>query len=122
MDNGRGEVSSSFYRYLEATAGCYLRTVVRYERRSWAEVYRREDLANEETVADRAVTRKCRAAGESATDGHRCTVQVYDEAVLLDFPISGSRGVLVSLDPGAARDLGSFVDRCESRLAPTRTT
>lgn len=122
MATASGDVPASFYRFLDVTAGDYLRAVVRYERRSWAEVYRREDVGDE-TVAERAVTRKCRRGPVDAdADDPRCTVQVFDEAVLLDFPLSRRRGVLVSLDPNAARDLGSFVERCESRLTKAGET
>lgn len=44
------------------------------------------------------------------------TVRLFDEAILLHFPVGNDRGIVVSLEPETACDLNTFIGECEKRI------
>ncbi|NHX35149.1 MULTISPECIES: hypothetical protein [Halolamina] len=104
--------------YLERRAGSYLRTVAVYDEESWEIVYLRDDL---DRRSARQQTEKIYGgvktglgpSGLSDEIGERyATLQVRDDAVLLNMPWNGSEGAFVDLEPGAASQLTGFIDEC----------
>jgi hypothetical protein len=44
------------------------------------------------------------------------TVRVFDDAIILHFPVAANQGVVVSLEPDAARQLTTFINRCQQQI------
>jgi hypothetical protein len=40
------------------------------------------------------------------------TIRLFDDATLLHFPRGSRKGLVVTLEPGAARDLTTFTSQC----------
>lgn len=110
--------------YLREEAGSALRVVIWYTADDFGGLYVRDDL-DREAVVDRARYLSERLTiGPDPLDGspmeslgeERAMVQVREEAVIIRFPVTADRGLVVSLDVEAARDLHEFVTECTSRL------
>lgn len=104
--------------YLERRAGSYLRAVAVYDEESWEITYLRNDLDRQSA---RQQTEKIHGGVKTGlgpsglTDeiGERyATLQVRDDAVLLNMPWNESEGAFVALEPGAASQLTGFLDEC----------
>lgn len=110
---------SELVRFLKHEAGEYLRGVVRHHRGSMDMLYLRSDIREYrlQSQVDRMLTRiqpESHTAEEKAFpfgDLH-ATVRLFDDATIIHLPTGSRRGIVVSLDPGAARDLASFASRC----------
>ena len=110
-------------RLLRERTGEALRGVISYDADDIDVLYVREDLATGELrEALPEGIRRLRERGPIvpetyATFGdYRATTEVYDGAVLLDFPTAERAGVLVTLNPDAATQLSEFVSRCSAVL------
>lgn len=104
--------------YLERRAGSYLREVAVYDENAWEITYLREDLdkqmARERTEAIYGgIKAGLGPQGLEDQIGERyATLQVRDEAVLLNLPWNSSEGAFVGLEPDAATQLTGFLDEC----------
>jgi hypothetical protein len=102
-----------FVETVRERTGSALRGVGVYRDDETALLYRRGDLDSGTTSRIHAVldaaTQRDPAADGSA---HRASVQLYEEAVVVHLPETDSRGTLLSLDPGVARELGGFIEEC----------
>jgi len=108
--------------YLEKRAGEYHRGTVRYDRDDFTVLHLREDVRETRLLSQIGRMLK-RIRPESSSNekrsfpfgGLNATVRLFDEAIIIHFPTGNDRGVVVSMEPETARDLGTFVGEC-SRL------
>lgn len=113
-----------FLEYLQDRAGDSLRAVEWYRADEAELVYLRDDLelADMQARADEIhelVTRErppYAMPGIQQLGAKLATVNFYEEAVLLNFPLGENYGVVVGLEPGVARSLHGFIDDCRSTL------
>lgn len=110
--------------YLEQRAREYHRGTVRYDGDDTTVLYLRDDLKQARLTSeiDRMLSRLRPEAHpreeRSFPFGElRATVRLFDEAILLHFPIGNDRGIVVSLEPETARDLNTFIGECEKRIS-----
>lgn len=117
-------MSDHIAQYLRDRAGELHRMTVRYDRGEREFLYVRDDLDEGQLrdQVDRLLDRS-RPAGPDEGDAAfaqfgelEATVHVFEEAVVLRFPDGRQRGVLVSLEVAAARELSTFVVECRQRL------
>lgn len=115
----------AFLDNLREEAGSSLRVVSWYAADEFGGLYVRDDL-DREAVVERTRFLAERLTGQpddtsdtplEALGEERAMVQVRGEAVILRFPVEVDRGLVVTLDADAARDLHRFVSTCSERLA-----
>lgn len=114
----------AFMDHLREEAGSALRVVSWYAADDFGGLYVRDDLDREAVVertrylAQRLTGRPDAARGSPLENlgEERAMVQVREEAVILRFPVAADRGLVVTLDVDAARDLHRFVMACSERL------
>lgn len=109
--------------FLEKRAGELLRGIARYEGNSSDVLYLRDDVKRQRmrSEIDRILNR---VRAESSPKEERsfpfgdlhATVRAFDDATILHFPTGVDRGVVVSLEPGAAQDLNTFVGKCLEQI------
>lgn len=105
-------------------AGDQLRVVGGYDVGNWRTLYRRKDLQDGdfeqrvEEVHDHARKRQelTGQASREAFGSHECGLEVHEDAVLIFLREDGDRGVVISLEKEAARDLAQFVVECRETL------
>jgi hypothetical protein len=106
--------------FVERRAGEYLRAVGEYDSIETDLHYIRDDL-DETEIVERLehihdhITWSWSPQNDAldAELGPKtASVQIRREAVIIHFPISGDRGVLIGLEPGAATDLTTFIGNC----------
>ena len=103
--------------------GDYLLGVARYDKTTFDVVFLRDDVRKEriQSQIDRMLDRlqpEATAAEERAFpfgDLH-VTVRRFDEAIIMHFPTGNKRGVVMSLEPEATRDLNTFTTECLDRI------
>lgn len=119
--------SDQFVDYLEDQAGPALRVVTWYAEDDYGGLYIRGDL-DREAVIDRVrflSERLIRADGPiegsplEALGEQQAMVQVRENVVILRFPLEKTKGIVVSMDVDAARDLHGFVLGCHDLLRDT---
>lgn len=110
--------------FLNTRAGKLHRATVLYEGTDITSLYIRDDL-DEEQLQSKFSTIVNRILPESTEEediafSHlgelEASVRVFNEAVVLHFPRSDGRGVIVSLEATAARELNTFIVECQRRL------
>lgn len=114
---------SRLVEYLEDRAGEYHRGTVSYTGDSQEVLHLRDDIEGyrlEREIAGMIDRLRSEAAREE-TDAFpfgdlHATVRTFDDATILHFPTGEDRGIVVSLEPGTARDLNTFIGECERRL------
>lgn len=109
--------------YLKDTAGEYLRGVVAYNGNEYDIQFIRDDLRERrlKSEVDKMIDR---LRHESRSREHRAfpfgdlngTVRSFEEAMVLHFPSTQERGTVVTLDPGVARQLNTFLGSCIERI------
>lgn len=109
--------------YLKDTAGDYLRGVVSYNGNEYDIQFIRDDLRERrlKSEVDKMIDR---LREESRSREHRAfpfgnlngTVRSFEEAMVMHFPSTQSRGTVVTLDPEIARQLNTFVGSCLDRI------
>ncbi|MGB9987240.1 DUF7522 family protein [Salarchaeum japonicum] len=123
-----GDAHRQLHRFVEERAGDTYRTMFYYTADDWETIYVRDDVATdhlrdtvpeiiERTREARALVREedYETLGETTA-----TTEVHESGVIIHFPEEDHRGVLVSLDPDAARQLTGFVSHCVTILhSPT---
>lgn len=118
-----GRDNTELTPYLKKTAGEYLRGVVWYQDDEYDIQYIRDDLRTQRFKAevDKMITRLRR---ESRLGERRAfpfgevnaIVRSFDEAMVMHFPHTQSRGTVVTLDPEVARQLNTFIGSCLERI------
>jgi len=106
--------------YLQSRAGRSLRAVGRYDEEGCQLIYRRDDLPREGTQERLEALRtnltwewnppKTPALEELG--GEQASLQIREQTVILHLPVEADHGLLIGLEPGAARDLTSFITDC----------
>lgn len=107
--------------YLRRRVGDDLRGVVCYDEADTDVLFARADRPGIESDAERAVrylqhesrSREQRAFPFGDLNG---TVRSFEDAVVMHFPLAASRGIVVTLDPNAARQLNAFMADCIDQL------
>ena len=110
-------------RYLEKQAGSNLRGVARYDYDSTDVPYLREDIREVRMLSqvDRML-RRLRPESDPNEEkafpfgDMHATLRIFDEAVIMHFPLGVGRGIVVAMEPEAASQLTTFVDGCLSRV------
>lgn len=110
-------------RYLKDQAGEYLRGVAVYTTDDYKIVYLRDDIRSPrfESEADAIITRirqesRVREHRSFPFDDLRGTVRAFGDAMVMHFPRTQERGTVITLDPGVARDLNTFMGGCLKRI------
>jgi hypothetical protein len=113
-------MNDSLVTYVEQQAGEYLRTVALYDDSGFEILYRRDDLG------EARVTNRVQMVYDNITwdwnpddDGlstelgaTQATLQVRNEAIIIQLVTGDTEGYLISLAPGAARNLTTFLKKC----------
>lgn len=109
--------------YLEDRAGSYLGGIVRYNGNSTDVLYLRDDIREKriQSEIDRILNR---VRPESSSKGEQsfpfgdlyATVRLFEDATILHVPNGNDRGSVVSLEPGAAQDLNTFIGNCIEKI------
>ena len=109
--------------YLKDQAGGYLRGVAIYTADEYDVVYLRDDVRSQrfENEVDAMIDR---LRQESRAREHRSfpfddlngTVRSFGDAMVMHFPRTRERGTVITLDPGVARDLNTFMSECLQRI------
>lgn len=109
--------------YLERRAGEYHRGTVRYDGNDTDVLHLRDDLRETRLTSeiDRMLDRlRPEATAEEVRSfpfgDLNTTVRLFDEALILHFPVGQDRGIVVSLEPETARDLNTFIGECQQRI------
>ncbi|AUV84468.1 hypothetical protein C2R22_23260 (plasmid) [Salinigranum rubrum] len=107
--------------FLEERAGDYLRAVGHYTQDSYEILYLRDDIQTkyaEDQIEEIVEELRWGSFAKSNQEGLynlgtlNCTVQCFDEGVVMQFFHDETSGALVSLDPEAASQLHRFVGEC----------
>ena len=116
---------SPFLEYLQNRAGNTLRAVMLFTENNYKHLYLREDLEeiyskeHYPTIAERLRSETdCTSGTESELQiGELDSITlVFEEAIVLIFPATKTRGAAVSLDRDAGSQLFEFVDEARKRL------
>jgi hypothetical protein len=118
-------IAQELASYLDHRAGEALRAVGHYSEDEYEVVHLRDDLRQQYTDEEiQAIVEDLRwesftkssQEGQFHLGGLKCSIQAFEEGVVMHFPYDDQHGTLVSLDPGAARDLMQFIDDCLTRI------
>ncbi|GAB7012593.1 hypothetical protein [Halolamina salina] len=110
--------------YLRRRAGSHLRAVAAYDESAWEITYLRDDLdrrmARERTekIYGGVKTGLGPSGIEDEMGERYATLQVRDEAVLLNLTWNETEGAIVGLEPEAASQLTGFIDECLKHGSP----
>lgn len=114
---------SDLTEFLQERADSLLRGIARYDGDSSDVLYLRDDVKKQRmrSEIDRVLSR---VRPESSPKEERsfpfgdlhATVRAFEDATILHFPMGADRGVVVSLEPGAAQDLNTFVGTCLDQI------
>lgn len=112
-------------RLVREQAGERVRAAFAYDADDWTALYVRSDLATDDleavvpSLAERARAHEplVRERDYPGMGGHRASVSLHEEAVLIHLHEGDRAGVVITLDTGVAQNLSEFVARCERVLA-----
>ena len=118
------KVANRLSTYLERRAGDTLRAVIRYSKSEYSLTYLRDDIPEpkflprmEEVLLN--ITKGGPNRNQALTEEFgplEASVHVREQGVILHFPVEQDKGVLVSLESGAARQLSTFIRECMSNI------
>ena len=110
--------------YLERRAGDSLRAVIRYTGSEFSLAYLRDDISKpkflprmEEVLLN--ITKSGPNRNRAITEEFgplQASVHVREKGVFLHFPVEREKGIVVSLEPGAARQLSTFIRECMEKI------
>ena len=110
--------------YLRTRAGDYLRGVVQYDDESFEIIYIRDGLDRDafrkrvEHIHRNIVQRPAVETGDDSFGKPYATLSVREYAVVLNLRLTPTEGIIVGLEPDAARDLVSFIHETMERGLP----
>ncbi|MCD2205072.1 DUF7522 family protein [Halobacterium sp. KA-6] len=108
--------------FVQQQGGEYFRTAVSFTADDWEIIYRRDDLPRERAeersadIVDEARRRTPLRKQESPFGAFHASIELYENGVFAVLRDGHSSGVVISLERAAARDLASFIHRCERIL------
>lgn len=109
--------------FLKDTAGEYLRGIAVYDTNGYESLYVRDDVRAEhfESEVDRMMDRlrqesRVRDHRDFPFDDLNGSVRSFGEALVMHFPHGQERGTVITLDPGVARQLNTFMAECVQRI------
>jgi hypothetical protein len=114
-----------FLEYLQRRAGETLRAVMLFTESNYKHLYLRDDLEESYSEQHHPKIAKRMRRETDCTYGTESELQVgeldsitlvFDEAIVLIFPATKTRGAAVSLDRGAGSQLFEFVHEARRRL------
>ncbi|AHG05307.1 hypothetical protein HALDL1_11330 [Halobacterium sp. DL1] len=114
----------SLVEYLQDRAGGHLRGVVRYDGSGFDVVYVRDGLdgdafrARVSNIHESIVGQPAAEIGDETFGKAYATLSVRKHAVVLNFRREPRSGILVGLDPEAARQLVAFIHESMERGLP----
>lgn len=112
----------SLVEFVERQAGDYFRTAVSFTEDDWEIIFRRTDLPRQraeeraEAVVEGARRQPPLRQPDSPFGEFDAAIELYEGGVFAIISESPTKGVLLSLERGAARDLASFIHKCEKIL------
>jgi hypothetical protein len=113
-------MSDSLVTYVKEQADEYLRAVALYDDSGFEVLYRRDDLA-ESRVTNRVLMVYDNITWDWNPDDSslskelgaiQATLQVREEAIIIQLVTGDTEGYLISLKPEAARNLTTFLKKC----------
>ena len=122
-------IAQELASYLDQRAGDSLRAVGHYSADDYEIVYLRDDVRDRYSDADiKEIVKNLRweSFAKSTHEGQyhlgslNCSIQAFVEGVVMQFPYDDKHGTLITLDPGAARQLVAFIDDCLTRIEQVR--
>lgn len=108
--------------FVQRQGGEYFRTAVSFTEDDWEIIYRRDDLPRERAeertadIVDEARRRTPLRKPESPFGSFHASIELYEDGVFAVLREDRSSGVVISLERAAARNLATFIHRCESIL------
>lgn len=118
-----GDSHRRLLQYLKEQTDDYLRGVGVYDADDYELLYLREDLRTERVRGelDKMVTRfrqESRAREQRAFPFGELTgtVRTFEEAMVMHYPHTQERGIVVTFEPGVGRDLNTFMHECKKRI------
>ncbi|WP_335998526.1 DUF7522 family protein [Halorientalis halophila] len=116
--------ANELVEFLDDRAGEYLRGAVHYSESDYEVLYLRDDVNErytDETLAElfeyyREQNRAREREKPFDLGNDHCTVDFYDEAILFHFTQGDDVGTVITLDPGAGRDVNQFIVECLEQL------
>lgn len=113
-----------FLEYLQQRAGDSLRAVEWYREDEAELIYLRDDLDVGEVQPRADEIHQRLIGGESLAEPQQlrelgprlATINLHEEAVLINLPVGEQYGVVVGLEPEAARNLHDFVTDARTQL------
>jgi len=113
----------SLVRFLNNEAGDYLRGVAAYQSTDYEILYLRGDVRSErfEAEVDKMIERlrqesRTREQQSFPFDDLNGTVRSFSDGMVMHFPRTQERGMVVTLEPEVARQLNTFMARCRRRI------
>lgn len=108
-----------FIEFVIERAGDSLRVIGWYEDENAGVFYARGDLDRDTAATRVKADQDYYSQGSKAEplSDLRATVDVRDRAVIIHFPVTGDRGLIVSLEHDAANHLVDFVTECRVHLS-----
>lgn len=109
------------HRYVKEQAGTAYRSSFHYTASDWEAIHTRHDVEQSEgcpEAVQRARTAEPLVPDEDTPPGGTpyARTEIHDDAIVFHFPEDDTSGVLVALDPDAARLITGFATRCLSIL------
>lgn len=119
----RKQISKTLSTYLNERVDDLLRGVAHYQQDEFEVVYLRDDI-RERRHREEVKQMLARITHEGAAEeeqsfpfGHlHATLRIFDETILMHFPIENQTGVVVALEPEVAQSLNSFVGDCLNHI------
>ena len=114
----------NLHAFLTDRAGGLLRVLLTYDGDGYEIHHRRQDLDRDCIEARSREVYENLTVADTASDDRLASdvgtldasLQVRSKAVIVHLPLDGGRGVVVSLEPEAGRDLTTFLGACIERL------
>lgn len=105
--------------FVQRQGGDYFRTAVSFTEDDWEIIYRRDDLPRERAeartgdVVEEARRRAPLRKPDSPFGEFHASIELYENGVFAVLREDRSSGVVISLERAAARNLATFIHRCE---------
>ncbi|MEE6211063.1 hypothetical protein U3A55_13000 [Salarchaeum sp. III] len=117
-----GDRHARLVRLVNAEAGDYFRTGVRYTSFGWEVLYRRDDLPDQrlrernQAIVDCARDHEPLREQDSPFGDVRASVELYEDGVLIHLREGAQNGVVLAFEVDIAKNLAGFVVKCQQTL------